>query len=259
MTFQAIEIENLAIGYGGKGAAVSVAGPITTSLSCGEVVALIGRNGAGKSTLLRTLAGYQPPLSGTLRYAGIEAGGAVPGRLSRLVSVVLTDTALALNLTVRELVALGRTPHTNFIGNLRAADKEAVEKAISSIGIEHLSGRKVATLSDGERQKCMIAKALAQETPVIMLDEPTAFLDFPSKVALFRLLKKLSVEMQKAVIVSSHDVELVLRMCDKLWLLNDGRLHCGSVDALSQSGALQFFLEGEGLKYDARKRSIELF
>ena len=252
----AIEIEGLAIGYGGKKAAVTVAGSINATLRRGEVVALVGRNGAGKSTLLRTLAGYRQPLAGSLRYAGLQCGEATPASLSKLLSVVLTDTAVALNLTVRELVAIGRTPYTNFIGHLRACDKEIVERAMAAIGILPLADRRVGTLSDGERQKCMIAKALAQETPIVMLDEPTAFLDFPSKVALFRLLKKLAVEMNKAVLVSSHDVELVLRLCDRLWLLDDGTLHCGTAAELSANGALHSFIDGDGIRYDAQNHSV---
>lgn len=258
MRDNAIEIENLAIGYGGKKAAVTVACSINATLQRGEVVVLVGRNGAGKSTLLRTLAGYQPPLSGTLRYAGMEGGDVTPASLSKLLSVVLTDTAVALNLTVRELVSMGRVPYTNFVGHLRVCDKVVVARAMAAIGVEHLADRRVGALSDGERQKCMIAKALAQETPIIMLDEPTAFLDFPSKVALFRLLKRLAVEMNKAVLVSSHDVELALRLCDRLWLLNDGALHCGSTDELSGNGALQAFLDGDGIKYNPLQRSVDI-
>ena len=258
MNSQVIEIENLAIGYGGKGAAVSVLDGITATLSCGEVVALVGRNGAGKSTLLRTLAGYQPPLSGCLRYSGIDALKVTLETLSKLISVVLTDTAAALNLTVRELVAMGRTPYTNFVGHLRACDKEIVEKSMAAIGVLALADRKVATLSDGERQKCMIAKALAQETPVIMLDEPTAFLDFSSKVALFRLLKKTAAEMNKAVIVSTHDLELALRMSDRLWLVDGGSLHCGTVGELSGNGVLQKFVERDGICYDKEKNRLEI-
>lgn len=258
MHCNAIEIENLAIGYGGKKAAVTVACSIDATLQRGEVVALVGRNGAGKSTLLRTLAGYQPPLSGVLRYNGTVSDDVTPASLSKLLSVVLTDTTVALNLTVRELVSMGRTPYTNFIGHLRACDKDIVERAMAAIGVLPLAGRHLGTLSDGERQKCMIAKALAQETPIIMLDEPTAFLDFPSKVALFRLLKTLAEKMNKAVLVSSHDVELVLRLCDRLWLLNDGDFHSGSADELSRNGALQAFLDAEGMRYNPLHRSVEV-
>lgn len=252
-----VEIKDLTIGYGGKGAAVTVATSINATLYGGELVALVGRNGAGKSTLLRTLAGYQPPLSGVVRYAGVpEATGAAA--LSRLISVVLTDTAPSLNITVRELVSLGRTPYTNFIGYMRAHDKEVVESSMAAMGIHSLVTRKVATLSDGERQKSLIAKALAQETPVILLDEPTAFLDFAGKVALLRLLKKLAAEMQKTVIISSHDVELLLRVCDGLWLLDEGRLCCGTVEELTHSGAIGRFIEKDGVSYNAEERTLDI-
>ncbi len=258
MQTPAIEIKNLKIGYSGKKAAVTIVASINATLCCGEVVALVGCNGAGKSTLLRTLAGYQPPLSGELLYSGVLAANITPQQLSKKLSVVLTDTPVALNLTVQELVSLGRAPHTGFMGGMRPVDSAAVERAMQAIGITRLSHRKVSALSDGERQKCIIAKALAQETPVIMLDEPTAFLDFPSKVSLLRLLKKLALEMQKAIIVSSHDVELLLRMCDKLWLLDGGSIHCGTPEELSRDGSFKRFIEKEGVVYDEKEKTIKI-
>ena len=248
-----VELKDVAIGY----KACPVATRINATLAAGDFVALVGKNGAGKSTLLRTLAGYQQPLAGDILYKGEPAGGMSAARMSKFVAVVLTENNAALNLTVRELVALGRSPYTNFVGHMRAADKERVEWAIEAVGIGAIAHRRVLSLSDGERQKCMIAKALAQETPVVMLDEPTSFLDFGSKVALFALLKKLAAEMNKAVLVSTHDIELALRVAGSLWLVDGGVVHCGTVDELSRSGALKRFVECDGVKFNEKNFTLE--
>ncbi|MBQ4062997.1 MAG: ABC transporter ATP-binding protein [Bacteroidaceae bacterium] len=254
----AIEIKDVSIGYKGRGAEHVVARSINATLNGGEVVALIGCNGAGKSTLLRVLGGYEKPLEGSVIYNGVAASEVGPVQLARFLAVVLTDNSVAASLTVRELVSLGRTPYTDFTGRLRSHDKEVVDWAISAAGVEPLAHRAVGTLSDGERQKCMIAKALAQETPVVMLDEPTAFLDFGSKVALFRMLQRLAREMNKAVIVSTHDVELALRLADRLWLIDGGTLHCGTADELSASSVLDDFIAGDGITYNREEKRIEI-
>lgn len=254
----AIEIKNVSIGYKSRGAEYLVAHSLNATLHAGEVVALIGRNGAGKSTLMRALAGYEKPLAGSLVYNGTPLTDVAPMTLSHLVAVVLTDNSVAHSLTVRELVSLGRTPYTGFTGHLRAHDKEVVDWAISATGVEHLADRVVTTLSDGERQKCMIAKALAQQTPVIMLDEPTAFLDFGSKVALFRLLQELARTMNKAVIISTHDLELALRLAHTLWLIDNHTMHCGTADELSANGVLDDFIAGNGIKYNREEKRIEI-
>lgn len=253
-----VEIKNVSIGYKSRGAEYLVAHSINAALHAGEVVALIGRNGAGKSTLLRALGGYEKPLKGTILYNGTTTGNATPAQLARLIAVVLTDNAVAGALTVRELVSLGRTPYTNFTGHLRQSDRAVVDWAINAVGVGPLAHRAVGTLSDGERQKCMIAKALAQETPVVMLDEPTAFLDFGSKVALFRLLQRLAREMNKAVIVSTHDIELALRLAHRLWLIDGGTLHCGTADELSATGVLGAFIAGDGITYNSEEKKIEI-
>lgn len=254
----AIEIKDVSIGYKSRGAEHLVVHSINATLHRGEVVALIGCNGAGKSTLLRALGGYEKPLKGAILYNGTAACDVTSAQLARLIAVVLTDNSVAAALTVRELVSLGRTPYTNFTGHLRADDNAVVDWAINAVGVGPLAHRAVGTLSDGERQKCMIAKALAQETPVVMLDEPTAFLDFGSKVALFRLLQRLAREMNKAVIVSTHDIELALRLTHRLWLINDGTLHCGTADELSTAGVLGAFIAGDGIAYNREEKKIEI-
>lgn len=193
---------------------------LTASLYSGELTALLGRNGAGKSTLMRTLAGFQPPLGGKVMIEGREITDFKGGDLAKTVSVVLTEKPVLENMDVEALVSLGRSPYTGYWGGLSEHDWEAVERAIELTGIESLRKRDVQSLSDGERQKVMIAKAFAQETPVIFLDEPTAFLDYPSKAELMRLLGRLARDEGKTIFVSTHDLEIALRLCDRFWQLD---------------------------------------
>ena len=197
---EVICVDNVSIGYKARNAERIVASSVNATLSRGELVSLVGRNGAGKSTLLRTMCGYQKPLSGNICYMGKKGWVPTIADLSKLVAVVFAGTGCAAGLRVRDLVALGRSPYTNFIGSMRSADNLAIAAAMAAAGVEHLANRCVASLSDGERQKCMIAKALAQDTPIVVLDEPTAFLDFQSKVSLFAMLKKLASETKKAIL-----------------------------------------------------------
>ena len=253
----ALTITGASVGYINGKKRIHVVDGIEAALHCGELVALIGCNGAGKSTLLRTLSAYQRPLSGVIECNGKDITGMSPGDVAKELAVVLTSTEPA-PLTVRELVSLGRTPYTNFFGRMTAEDNAVVDDAMDIMGISSFAGRKLSTLSDGERQKCMIAKALAQETSLILLDEPTAFLDFGSKINLFRTLKKLTREKHKAILVSTHDIELAIKFADRLWLLSDGVLNEGSIENLSDSGIMQRFLDCDGVVYDKEKNRIEI-
>lgn len=253
-----LDIQNASIGYRTDKETVTVACGINASLCGGELVALIGRNGAGKSTLLRTLSGHIRPLTGSVLYEGKEVQSLSIQELARKISVVLTDTSSVADMSVRELVSLGRIPYTNYIGTLTATDKDVVRRSMEIMGVEVFAGRNISTLSDGERQKCMIAKAFAQQTATILLDEPTAFLDYPSKVQLLRTLKRLATEENKAIIVSVHDLELALRLADRVWLMNDGALTEGNVKSLSESGALQNFIDDDSIVYNAQENRIEI-
>lgn len=253
----ALVIKDASVGYGSRKKTTCVVSEMNATISGGELVALIGRNGAGKSTLLRTLAAYQPPLSGRVEFTGTDIGDMSQQDIARQISVVLT-TVPAASLTVEKLVSLGRTPYTNFLGRLRKEDKDAVEKAMELMGVASFAKRRIEELSDGERQKCMIAKALAQETPVMLLDEPTAYLDYPSKVHLFGILKRLAKENKKAVIVSTHDLDLALRLADKVWLVEGKRLYCGTVSELASQGVIQSFIDSENIHYDAITNRIEI-
>ena len=214
MKNETIHIENLSIGYPGKSDVKVVADGICAGINSGELTCLLGANGVGKSTLLRTLSAFQPKLGGEIRIQGKEIESYTDKQLSRVISVVLTE-----NMSVTELIGLGRSPYTGFWGTLTKEDRQVVERAVALVGIPHLAHRMVHTLSDGERQKVMIAKALAQETPVIYLDEPTAFLDFPSKVEMMQLLHHLSRQTDKTIFLSTHDLELALQIADKIWLM----------------------------------------
>lgn len=246
-----INIENLSIGYQGKGDIKIVANNICAGINSGELTCLLGANGVGKSTLLRTLSAFQPKLAGKIQIQGKEIGDYTDKQLSRVISVVLTEKCDIRNMSVTELIGLGRSPYTGFWGTLSKDDREVVEHSTALVGISHLSSRMVHTLSDGERQKVMIAKALAQETPVIFLDEPTAFLDFPSKVEMMQLLHQLSRQTDKTIFLSTHDLELALQIADKIWLMDKiNGVTIGTPEDLSLNGSLSNFFARKGILFD---------
>lgn len=247
---ETIKLSRLSTGYSGKHGVIRVAADIDASVYGGELTCLLGANGAGKSTLLRTLSASQPPLSGEVWIGEKRLAEYSDKELAKVVGIVLTERCEVENLTVEELVGMGRTPYTGFWGTLRKEDKQIVAEAISQVGISKLSHRMVQTLSDGERQKVMIAKALAQQTPIILLDEPTAFLDFSSKVEVMRLLRTLAHDLGKTVFLSTHDLELALQIADKLWLMNAGGIVAGTPEDLSLSGTLEAFFAHEGIVFD---------
>ena len=228
---------------------------VTTALDSvlyrGRLVCLLGPNGAGKSTLLRTLAGFQAPIEGEVLIMGRPPKAYSSRERARLLSVVLTEKPLLENMDVEALVGLGRTPYTDFWGRLRKEDHAAVDEAIRLTGIEPLRHRKVQTLSDGERQKAMIAKAFAQETPIIFLDEPTAFLDYPSKVEVMLLLSSLAHSLNKTIFMSTHDLDIALQIADDIWLI-DKKLgvRTGTHLQLTESGDLERFFSRPGICFD---------
>ena len=212
-----ITLSHLSVGYKVGHAVVS---DINLTLQSGKLASLIGANGVGKSTLLKTLTGFLPKLEGSLLLDGKDISEFSQRALARQISIVLTQKPDVQNLTVEEIIGLGRSPYTGFFGKLHANDQQIVDESITVVGIEKLKNRMIQTLSDGERQKVMIAKALAQQTPIIFLDEPTAFLDFSSKVETFQLLQRMAHEMGKLVLLSTHDLELAVRFSDTLLQVN---------------------------------------
>lgn len=257
---QTIIIRQLSIGYRLHTRQQKVVSEnMNASLLTGQMTCLIGTNGAGKSTLMRTLAGFQKPLAGEVLLQGRNMNEYDDRELARLIGVVLTERVDVNNMTVTEMVALGRSPYTGFWGRLNDEDRQIVADSIRLVGITHLAGRMIQTLSDGERQKVMIAKALAQQTPVILLDEPTAFLDYPSKVEVMQLLKRLSREADKTILLSTHDLELALQMADTLWLMaSDGQLHIGSPHDLASQGHLSQLIERDGIIFDRNQLTIKV-
>lgn len=253
-----LKLEDVAVGYGGtplyKG--------VNLTVGRGELVTLLGENGAGKSTLLRCVTGRLAPMAGRVEIAGRSLDGIPQRELARLVSIVNTDRGLSGALTVEELVSLGRQPHTGFFGHLSKHDREVVARAIDSVGMTAFARRQIASLSDGERQKTMIARALAQETPVMVLDEPTAFLDVASRLETLRLLSRLSRDEGKAIILSSHDISSALRLSSRLWLIipaisasnveTTGRqLIDGTPSTLVASGAFSRLFPDRPVRFDS--------
>ena len=302
MNNETIQIRDLSIGYQTKHSVKTVAEGISGSIRSGELTCLLGANGVGKSTLLRTLSAFQPAIKGevlftvySLRFTddytdgekGLASQSTVNRKpstvnkreisslsdkeLSKLIGVVLTEKPDVRNMSVRELVSLGRSPYTGFWGTYHEEDLRIVDEAIEMVGITALTRRPIHTLSDGERQKVMIAKALAQQTPVIFLDEPTAFLDYPSKVEVLQLLRRISREAQKTIFLSTHDVELALQLADTIWLMTrfeerekrkeEGDVSpvtIGSPEALAASGDLGRFIERENIVFDKETLTIKV-
>lgn len=226
----AITTNRLTVGYRGH----RVVEDISLSLPCGRLVCLLGPNGAGKSTLLRTLCGFQPPIEGTVTISGSDITTMSAAEVARLVSVVLTDRPLTPSLTAREMVGMGRAPYTGFWGRLSDDDRRLVSEAMQTVGIDSLATRRMGRLSDGERQKVMIAKALAQHTPVIVLDEPTAFLDYPSKVAVMKTLARLAHDEGKTILMSTHDLELAAQLGDELMEIENKHIRKITADEVSR-------------------------
>lgn len=246
-----IVMERLSIGYKSKHDVKIVAKDINATIYSGELTCILGANGIGKSTLLRTLSAFQPKLSGDIYIRGKELSDYTAKDLSRLVSVVLTEKTFVRNMTAYQLIGLGRSPYTGFWGTLVEDDRQVIDEAIKMVKIENLAQRMVDTLSDGERQKVMIAKALVQQTPIILLDEPTAFLDFPSKVETMQLLHRLSRQTNKTIFLSTHDLELALQIADKIWLVDkDANINTGTPEDLSLNGLLSGFFAQKGIIFD---------
>lgn len=226
----AITTNRLTVGYRGH----RVVEDISLSLPCGRLVCLLGPNGAGKSTLLRTLCGFQPPIAGTVTISGSDITTMSAAEVARLVSVVLTDRPLTPSLSAAEMVGMGRAPYTGFWGRLSDEDRRLVSEAMQTVGIAPLATRRMGRLSDGERQKVMIAKALAQHTPVIVLDEPTAFLDYPSKVAVMKTLARLAHDEGKTILMSTHDLELAAQLGDELMEIENKHIRKITADEVSR-------------------------
>jgi len=256
---ETISINSLAIGYKTKGGTKIVAGNISAKLFSGELTCLLGANGVGKSTLLKTLSSFIPKVGGSISILGKEIEGYTEQSIATKIGVVLTEKCEVHNMSVWELVSMGRTPYTGFWGKLEKEDEEIVVRSLKDVRIEHLSEKNVDTLSDGERQKAMLAKSLAQDTPIIFLDEPTAFLDFSSKVEIMQMLHHLSREKSKTIFISTHDIELALQIADKIWLMDKKHgIITGTPEDLSLDGHFNRFLSKKEIKFDLKTGLYQL-
>lgn len=258
----AICLRDLAIGYVHGRSVNRVATALSARFEAGKLTCLLGNNGVGKSTLLRTVAGLQRPLGGGV---AIDTGSgrkevAAMSRheLAMAVGVVLTDRPYAINLTVRELVAMGRTPHTGLFGSLAKADNESIDHAIELTGIGGFVHKTVRSLSDGMLQKAMITKVLAAQTPIILLDEPTAYLDFEAKAGMMRLLRRLAHDEHKTIIATTHDLQFSLWLADDIAVMSDDGIDVGTPREMSSHPALLSLINRAGAKLNPATLAIEL-
>lgn len=248
-----LRLQQLTTGYG----KTVVSSQLSCTLPTASLTVLMGTNGAGKSTLLRTLAGFIRPISGSVCCGENNITHLTPRELAKTLSVVLTFRPTADALTVQQVVEMGRMPYAQFFAKNTPVDAQTIERAMQLTQTQDLAHRFVNTLSDGERQRVFIAKALAQNTPIILLDEPTAFLDFPAKVHTMKLLSELAHAEGKSILLSTHDVELALRFADTLWLLSADGIVSGTPKQLSHEGAIAHFFARDGLCYNAEQMRFE--
>jgi iron complex transport system ATP-binding protein len=253
-----LKTEELLIGYKKSGREKVIAGPVDLTLLEGEFACMIGQNGSGKTTLLKTLAGVHQPLKGKVIIDGKNIDDSKGEELAKKLSVVLTDRISVSNLNVYTLVSLGRYPYTNWMGGLSKKDQAIIEWALESTHTAVFANRKLTELSDGELQKVLIARALAQDTEIILLDEPTAHLDLPNRIEIFELLKKLARETQKAVLLSTHELDLALHSADKIWLIYNSQNEEGTTNQITSgvpedlvlNGSFEKAFENRGLVFD---------
>ncbi|MFQ9503489.1 ABC transporter ATP-binding protein [Alistipes indistinctus] len=249
-----IRLQGLALGYPGR----TLFENVDLSFGRGELTALIGRNGTGKSTLLRTIMGLLRPLRGSI-LIGQKSVHELPQRMiAAQISFVSTDDVRMGHLKVYDVVGLGRAPYTNWIGRLTDADRAAVEESLRLVGMEAFGDKGIDTLSDGERQRVMIARSLAQDTPMILLDEPTAFLDLPNKYEIGLLLRSLAHNHGKTILFSTHDLNITLDLCDRIVMIDRGKFLHGTPDEMIANGSIGHLFDGTSIRFDREKGAVSL-
>ena len=249
-----IRLNDLTIGYGHR----ILLQHASATIPAGELVALVGRNGTGKSTLLRAIAGLGERLGGEIRLDGHSLETLSPQQLATTVSFVTTERVRIPNLRCEDVVALGRAPYTNWIGRVQEQDKAIVERSLELVGMAAFAGKTMDRMSDGECQRILIARALAQDTPVILLDEPTAFLDLPNRYELATLLRRLAHDEGKCILFSTHDLDVALGLCDAVALIDTPDLHCLPASDMASSGHIERLFAGAGISFDPATLPIRL-
>ena len=252
----ALEVTDLQIGYHYKKKIESVADGINFSMKAGQLVGLVGSNGIGKSTLLRTLAGMQPSLHGKVHIKGHQLSNYTPIQLASELSIVLTEAPSSKNLSVLELVSLGRQPYTNWLGRLSENDKSCIREALTLTETIDLSQRKCHELSDGQLQRVMIARALAQDTPLIILDEPTTHLDIYHRAYVLKLLKKMAKESHKAILFSSHEIDLSIQLCDRMLIMASEGTFFNSPQELIKENRFDSLFPSDTVQFDTRLKQF---
>lgn len=253
-----LETFALDIGYPKKKDFELVASDISIKIVPGKLICMVGANGSGKSTLLRTIGGLQKPIAGKINLSGKSISDISTSEISKTISLVLTDKIPSGNFTVEELIAIGRQPYTNWIGKLRETDNKLINDAIEITGIRHLANRKFFELSDGQLQIVMIARALAQDTPLIILDEPSTHLDLPHKASLFRLLKKLAHERGKSILFSTHDIEIALQVCDEIIVVADAKAWQENLQTFVSNDSHRKMFNDDKISFDADRMKFNL-
>ncbi len=254
-----LSTSGLTIGYPSKNGSLELEKDLNIKVHNGELVCLIGPNGCGKSTLMRTIAGLQKPLAGDTFIADVDVKKIKPHQYARLLSLVLTDKINVGAMTVMDIVSIGRYPHTNYFAKLEARDHEMIARSLESVHLSDYKYRFFNELSDGEKQRVLIAKALAQDTPLIMLDEPTAHLDLPNRVEIMNILKQLAKNTNKAILLSTHELDLALQTADTIWLMSrEKTLKCGTPEDLVLSGMFEQVFQSNAFQFDKLSGSFKV-
>ncbi|WP_127846292.1 ABC transporter ATP-binding protein [Psychroflexus aestuariivivens] len=253
-----LKAENLSIGYKRQSESICVAKNIDFEIKTKELVAVIGVNGSGKSTLLKTLSNILPPLSGNIFLNESSLTKIDQKKLSNLISLVLTNESISKNMSILELVTLGRHPYTNWLGTLTTSDQRKVLKAIEQVGMLDLRNKSCDSLSDGQFQKVLIARALAQDTPLIIMDEPTSHLDMYHKAYVLQLLKSITKTSQKSIVFASHEINLALQLCDRIILINNGKINVGTPSKLIKNGAFEKLFPKDLIVFDQISQSFRM-
>ena len=249
-----IELKELTLGYGQR----TLLEMVNARMTSGQLIALLGRNGAGKSTLLRAMMGLEKPQSGEIILQGKKITSLKPEKLARNISFVTTDKVRIANLRCKDVVSMGRAPYTNWIGQLRPEDEMRVDTAIQLVGMSAYAETTMDKMSDGECQRIMIARALAQDTPVILLDEPTAFLDLPNRYELCLLLKRLAQEEDKCILFSTHDLDIALSLCDSIMLIDNPHMYTLPTPEMVASGHIERLFRNESVTFDAPNMRVRI-